>query len=181
MGFVYFLQTPPTQSASWVESHAATIGAAVVILLFILERILALREKRRDRKENWYFNVIVLPHITCINEFFLDFSKSASNAFNQISQGLLATNPGTLLQVKAAAFRDLSLKIQDFDFEFLMTIYAYDLDRYKELMDHLRDMYDETVTLLDKQPLAANDLQSLMQTVKNQKSIFYTSLYQAIA
>jgi len=177
----YLLQTVPTEKVSWVESHAATIGAIIVIILFIIERIFAIIEKRQDRRENWYYGIIVQPHITCINAFFQEYATLINDSHSQILNSLLSTNQNTLALLKAEYFAKLSQRIQDFDFEFLMIIYAYDLERHRILIETLRNMQDESVIALDAQGLSQAHLSGIVQNIKNQKSIFFNNLYQGLS
>lgn len=169
----YFLQSS-TDSTSWIEKHAVTIGTVIIILIFFAERIWDRVEKKKERRINWYYTVIVQPHITCINNLFINYSNDTSRTFKVISDPGIFEIPELLLESKTTLFNDLSILIQNFDLEFLMIIYAFDMQRYQALTNILSEMHDETVRGLD----GGSQINVLLQNIKNKKSAFFNTLYQ---
>lgn len=173
----YLLQVNGPDSKPWFETYAGTIGTIVVILLFIVERIFSRRERRDERNVTWYFTVIVQPNLEIINSFFQNYSTKAVAAHTGI---LTAINGAIGIQLKATHFYGLQLLIKDFDFEFLMIVYGYEISRHSALMNIISEMHDEVVNVIDDPNISANSKENILQIIRGKKSLFFDTLSSGV-
>src|SRR5688572_28390168 len=80
MGDLYIFTTDG-QTQQWWKDFLPLISPAVVILLFIIDRIVAARLRRKEVERNWYLKVLIEPAIEKISEFYNSTTEQHSSSF----------------------------------------------------------------------------------------------------
>lgn len=176
----FYLWIPIEDTEAWkLGDHMEVAGPIVVILLFLAERILSYREKKKERRANWYYSVIVVPHLKTINDFFHEYDLAAKKTLSVLID-LKNSDDKTRNDVKLKRYERLNELIREFELQFLMTLYMFNLKRYNSLLKYLSDMNDDVLVILDDPELVASKATSLHTVINNKKSVFFGDLYLAV-
>jgi len=156
------------------------IGMFLLILLFIAERLINSKEKRKEFRLNWYSTIVILPNLKIVNDFFQDYLIEASKIWENLNSNVLDFGTIQNNEIKVEGFNRLQKLIKNLDFSFLMLIMNYDMRLYNKLLNEvIYAMNDEVLTLLDDKNVSKFK-ENISDQIKDSKSVFLSQLYSVV-
>lgn len=142
---------------SIVLEYKISIGDVIALLAFAFaiyqfrkQLAIAREDRELHQREEWFLQVIVLPHLENIDEFYSDLINEVSNECG----GLRNLNTTILRQEdivahKANAIRDNQVMINKFFDELEPLVRAYDNNLGQSVADLTLELHDECSDILD--------------------------------
>jgi hypothetical protein len=155
------------------------ISAFVLVSLFLIGHYINSRIRSKDRKQNWYLNVLVLPNIDKVNIFFNEVLELARNSIENLVSLKDKQIHNVYLNTKSSEFGKIQKLKRDFEFEFILLI-STGLENSTNLINCLNSLEDNVLNILDKSELEDKDSIELESVVKTGKTQFYTILFNQI-
>lgn len=126
------------------------LGLSFAIYQFIKQMKESRRVSKNVQRENWFLNVIVLPQLDSINEFYKDVIQDITEKRNNIKR--LSTShgitPATFYLELAKSQNDCKYKINDFYDHIIVLVKSYDLGLGTKISDEIMALEDTCTTLI---------------------------------
>lgn len=143
--------------ASIVLEYKISVGDIIALLAFAFavyqfKKQLAIAREDREvhQREEWFLQVIVLPHLKDIDKFYSDLiteMKNECDGLRNLNEELL--RPEEITAIKANAIRDNQTMINKFFDELEPLVRAYDNNIGQSVADLTLALHDECTEILD--------------------------------
>lgn len=176
MIFLQFEIHISNNSSSSFKDFLPLISVVVTLLLFITDRLIAIRVRRREVERNWYLKVLVEPNLIRINDFFDTVGKTYEESAKFLTLNLTKTHE-EYVTIKAQEFEKfIDLK------RILIAYLIYPLSpRYPEISERidlvLQDTEDDFTTNLDKDAFSIENINDFKLRSYNKKAKLLNILY----
>lgn len=170
----YLLKSEPTSIKDWLP----LVSVGVTLLLFTIDRIIAISIRRREVKRTWYLKVLIDPHINRISIFF----DSVGDAYEKAATAIGGARGNTdFLQIKAINFEkytDLKRELEAYLIRPLEPQYFEVAEKLTEELNNLQDIFTSS---LDNEQFSKDNITSFRIQVYNIKAKLMDILYSPLA
>lgn len=133
---------------SWIKMEM-TLGELVTVIIAVVGLIIAICQYRAGKKQTWFLNVIVLPQLDPIKDFYLELIGNVKNDKDKIKT-LGEQTTHNQYKVEIAKIKNQRKgEINNF-FDHLSTLVsAYDANLAKQVTNETLDLQDTYVNIID--------------------------------
>lgn len=178
MDFQILCKCAPSDLDWKPKDYIPLISSAIVILLFIIDRIIAARIRKKELERNFYYKVILEPNITKISLFFNEIQELYQNSSiklqnenNKISDYL------KLLMLEIELFKE---KKRDFEFQLIIPIQKRYPTGGSFLSSDLQNLQDYYITQLDLMKFDQESIVTFNRELHSLKANFLSNLYKPL-
>lgn len=126
-----------------------SLGEAITILCTIIGFIVAIWQYKKNLKSTWFLNVIVLPQLQQINEFYLKIIKNLQADKESISEHKSDAHDQYVLFL-ASLKEQRKEEVNNFFDHIIVLVKSYDLELGKSLFNKVMELEDIYVTIIDE-------------------------------
>ncbi len=152
------------------------ISSAVIIGLFLIERFINYYLTRRDRKNQWFMNIIAKPNLDKIIDFYSNAYNHIESSINELN-GMANTTASQLNSASKSKLREFKKKKVNFDHAFISLVRSQSEEKAKKLTNTLNDLEDIITNCFTTTSITDVDLEEQKKKVHENKSKFFEVLY----
>lgn len=163
-------------SSSW-DNLTQYISPTCLVIIFIIERYISFRYRKKDTERSWYFNVIINPNTEKISLFFSALHEQFKNSSEILSK---STNKkhNQYINAKRTEIGKFQEIKRNFEFDVLLPIvYKYPITG-NELTAILNQIEDDFTKQIDANPI---DTEFFIQQLSMHKAKWIGLLFQPIS
>lgn len=173
----FLLLCTATNTELSLKDYFPLISSSIVVFLFIIERILSYRIRRKERETNWYYKVFIDPNIDKINSFFDDTKKEYLESSKKIKSQLLLPN---ILDHKSHEIGKFQIIKRDFENDILLPIISSYQEIGNTLTEELLNVEDVYTECMDKIHGDETYQSEFSKKLSVRKAIFFKILFKPI-
>lgn len=162
------------------KDYFPLISSAVVILLFIFDRFLGYKIRKKELNRNWYFKVLLEPKLESIDGFFVEVEKKIKSSIKDLKKIDFDNDKETYITSQLNhidGFKEIKRK---FELEVLKPI----LSRYTkinvELINLVNDIENDFTTEIDSLLIKDFDIIDFTKKLYENKAILLDVLYKPL-
>jgi hypothetical protein len=178
-----FLQTNLIEEGSkhiFLEEYSGLLSGALIVVLFIIERIISGKHERKQSQLNWYTSVVILPNLEKIHNFFESYQAEIKVFFAKKSE-LLKLPTDQLTLAKAREYKLLGEMINSLEFDFLILLMRIDTNLFNKIArEIIPSMNDFVIQALDNNSADQKDLENIFNQISDSKQLLFAELYNQI-
>ena len=167
------------QPSSW-PSYLPLVSSIVVILLFIIDRLLGARLRKKEIERNWYLKVLIEPSIAKISEFYKATHEGQVISFDLLKKAHSSTTHAKYLDAVALEVGKFSSLKRRFEGEVIMPIQARYPATGGELTSVLLVLEDEYSNFLNSNELTLEECDNFATVLNGNRSAFLNALYEPL-
>ena len=133
------------------------VSPIVVIILFIIDRIIGFKLRRKEVERNWYLKVLIEPCIDKISTFYkniLDEYKSSSHILSTTNQKFQTK----YINIKAKEFGKFQSLKRELELDVIFPIQMRYGDVGEDILEQLRNLEDQFTSSLDNKKFSEDDI-----------------------
>lgn len=167
------------QKTSWWEDNLVNLLSELsIILIFFIGYWIDRRIRRQNISREWYYTVIIQPNLGRIDKFYKSIKLSFETSTNLLldSKGLPHEE---YLDLKSEEIRKLQVVRNEFEFEFISLVSAFNLLLYNDIINCINQL-DSLSSILDSDELSKESIKRAAEILRTHKSSLLTVLYRPI-
>lgn len=174
----FLLLCTPTNTELSLKDYFPLISSSIVIILFIIERFLSYRIRRKERETNWYYKVFIDPNIEKINSFFDDTKQIYVESSKKIKSNLALSN---ILDYKSHEMGKFQTLKRDFENDILLPIISSYQEIGNSLTEELLNLEDVYTECMDKIHGDETYQSEFSKKLSEKKAHFFKMLFKPIS
>jgi len=175
MVFLCCCQTVP-ESSSRLKDLLPLVSPIIVIILFIIDRVIGFRLRRKEVERNWYLKVLIEPGVSKISDFYkksVEFYTASANTLGA-SSALPHANYNVLKAQEFSKFQSLKRELEA---EVIFPIQM----RYpvvgQKLTELLLDIEDTFTSSLDREEFSEDKIKDFQIYTATNRAELLNCLY----
>jgi hypothetical protein len=156
------------------------LSSIIVIVLFIIDRAIGARSRRKEVERNWYLKVLIEPSIAKISIFYRGVYENLGNSFDLLKTAHSVETHAIYLDLVAKEIGKLSTLKREFEGEVIMPIqgrYPITGGRLTGILLTLEDQFSD---FLNSTNLESQEKEDFSRTINSSRSLFLNILYEPI-
>jgi hypothetical protein len=162
------------------KDYFPLISSAVVILIFIFDRVLGYKIRKKELNRNWYFKVLLEPKLESIDAFFIDVEKNIKSSIKDLNKIDFDNEKDNYITSQLNHIDNLKEIKRKFELEVLKPI----LSRYTkinvELIDLINNIENDFTTEIDRLLIRDFDVIEFTKKLYENKATLLDVLYKPL-
>lgn len=164
------------ESSSNLKELLPLVSPVIVIILFIIDRIIGFKLRRKEIERNWYLKVLIEPGISKISDFYkksFEFYSSSANLL-KASSTLSHADYNVLKAQEFSKFQSLKRELEA---EVIFPIQIRYPDVGKNLTELLLNIEDTFTSSLDREEFSEEKIKDFQIYIARNRAELLTCLY----
>lgn len=168
------------ESSFQFKDYYPLISSAVVILLFIVDRVLSYKIRKKEVERNWYFKVLLEPNLEKINTFFLDVEKQYETSAIKLKDLVSKLSHSEYIKTQSLEINSFKEIKRRFELEVIKPI----ITRYPFMNENIsiktEDLQNYYTVQIDNLKLEQDDINEFSKSLYNVKAEWLDLLYKPL-
>ena len=163
-----------------VKDYYPLISSALVLILFIIDRILANNIRKREVERNWYFKVLLEPNLVKINSFFFVFENQYKNSAVKLKTLVPITIHNEYINVQALEinyFKEINRRFELEVIKPIITRYPY---MYSDISIKTENLQNQYTVQIDSLKLEEEDVYEFSKELYSIKAEWLDLFYRPL-
>lgn len=156
------------------------ISPAVVITLFIIDRVIAGRYRRKEVERSWYLKVLIEPIIPKISEFYKKVNERHEASYNLLMGAQDNSTHSTFVNMVAKEIGIFQSLKREFESEVIFPIQMRYPAIGRSLTDVLLDLEDKYSESFNAKTYSEDERNDFRTEISKNRSFFLNLLYAPI-
>lgn len=162
-----------------LKDYLPLISSSIVIILFIIDRFISSRIRKKEMERNFYYKVLLEPNLDLITSFFTEIEELYQNSSVKLSNlnEELFSEYLKELRLEVELFKN---KRRKFEFHVVFPIQQRYPNGAEGLLSSLDDIQDFYITELDLMHFDSESIVLFNKELHLQKAKFLSNLYKPL-
>jgi len=155
------------------------VSPIIVVLLFLIDRVIGFKLRKREAERNWYLKVLIEPCIQKMTTFY----KETLECYKTSSTVLKNSNNlphADYISIKSREFGKFQIIKRDTEAEIFTPIQLTYPYVGKSISENLRNIEDEFTTCLDQEKFSDEAIADFQMKLATNKAIMIKHLYSPL-
>jgi hypothetical protein len=168
------------ESSFQLKDYYPLISSAIVLLLFIIDRIIGYKIRKKEVERNWYFKVLLEPNLEKINSFFLDVENQYKASALKLKDLVSVVSHGEYINIQSLEINLFKEIKRRFELEVIKPI----ITRYSFMNENIsiktEDLQNHYTVQIDNLKLDQDDINEFAKDLYNIKAEWLDLLYKPL-
>ncbi len=169
------------ESSYQFKDYYPLISSAIVLLLFIIDRIIGYRIRKKEVERNWYFKVLLEPNLEKINSFFFDVENQYKSSAIKLKDLVSVVSNSEYINTQSLEinlFKEIKRRFELEVIKPIITRYTFMNENISIKTEELQNHY---TVQIDNLKLEQEDINDFSKDLYNIKAEWLDLLYKPLS
>lgn len=169
------------ESSYQFKDYYPLISSAIVLLLFIIDRIIGYRIRKKEVERNWYFKVLLEPNLEKINSFFFDVENQYKSSAIKLKDLVSVVSHSEYINTQSLEinlFKEIKRRFELEVIKPIITRYTFMNENISIKTEELQNHY---TVQIDNLKLEQEDINDFSKDLYNIKAEWLDLLYKPLS